>query len=279
VVGFSFVEVSVEEGKHFGKISKYRFRISDSGFVRNGEVHGGPSACPRKILLRDHGIEPTPPEGSEEWYRSQLTFGIGHVGEDVFARYLVANQKEFKQEWFVCGKLDEDTEIAGSVDFIVEGTPYELKCISSTNVYEKVFVKNEFKTENLCQLANYMLELEVDAGVLQYTSVVYHKATKWKAKPEVKKFLVKIDEEGNFLVDNKTVFTVEEMLEHRELARWCLVNQTVWAGRPKSEGFFDACGLCWWRDVCDAFDSKEINKTEDFLTRCRGIASCGSGGK
>jgi hypothetical protein len=268
-----------EEGKHFDKETKYRFRISDSGFVRNGELHGGPSACPRKILLRDHGIEQRPNPGSEEWFRSQITFGIGHVGEDVFEMDCKAKQLGYKREWFVCSRMDEDTEIAGSTDFIVEGIPHELKCVSSTNVYEKVFNKREFKVENLCQLANYMLELEAPEGVLRYTNVVYHKATKWKAKPESTSFKVIISGEGEFVVDGKRVFTVEEILEHRELARWCLVNQAVWSGRPKSEGFFDACGLCWWRDVCDAFDSKVINTTGDFLARCGKIQTCGSGGK
>jgi len=274
-------EEEIVEGEHFSKRTKHRFRISNSGFVRNGKVFGGSTACPRQVLLRDHGIERTPEVGSEEWFRREITFAIGHANEAVYRKLLEATNTPFKQEFFVCSPINEDVERAGSIDFITDGVPEEKKAVSSTRQFKKICIDRQPKIENVCQLAGYMLEpqIEADRGNLKYTGTLYHSTTNWKAFPKTFTFSVHLKDNGDFVVDNKALFTVEEILEHQWLCAEMLKTQKVWQGRPEGDGFFDACGLCDWRDACDAYDGKEINTTEAFLARCRGLQVCGSGGK
>ena len=77
----------MKKTEYYEKKLPYRFRISSSGRVVNGEIRGGQVACPRNILLRDHRIEKEHPCGSDEWWRQALTFSVGHAGEEALRQY------------------------------------------------------------------------------------------------------------------------------------------------------------------------------------------------
>lgn len=281
--------------EHYPKKSKYRFRISNAGLVRKGEILGGSVACPRMILLRDHGIEEEHQIGTEEWFRREITFAIGKANEEVFEKSLQAKDIPYIREDFLCTNLTPDVEIAGAIDFQVRTKPYELKAVSSTRQYEKIFVKGQPKLENVCQILSYMIQLNLTEGVLRYTSTIYHShydiswaevkklarageakliasmtKEKWKAKPEKRSFKVEIQEDGTVLVDKSEFCHVSELWDHQALAVSVLEGQTVNEAVPAAgEDGFPPCKLCWWNDVCRGFNVGEINTTAEFLAGCR----------
>ena len=263
--------------KHHDKIKPYRFRAASSGALTDaGKLIGGDVACPRNVLLRDHGIQ-EPHDPAAEWdVRAQITFGIGFANEEIFEKRLVAKETMYVREKFICTDLSDQVEFAGSMDFYLpeHDDVYELKMVSSTRRFKETFVDGKVKDGHACQLLNYMIETEPRRGILRYTNCVYHKTANWKAEPTVKSFVFNILEDGTILKDKEPFhISVADILAHRDLVVHCLENQEVWYNRPADDGFFSPCTFCFWNKACEKWDNKGINKTEDFLQECRALCN------
>jgi len=279
-----------------------RMRCAHSGLIVNGKMLGGSVVCPRVSLLREHGIQAPIDD------RAKATFAIGHVNEQLFKESVEKTGKDFQEEDVFIFDVDPEVELIMAADFIVEGVPYELKSVSSTRAYKKIFIEGNYKVENTAQLVQEMIELERPMGVLRYTNFVYHseykkpdlrtmkslarkvgKATDlaeanelgkqmasmiaetWKAAAgQVKRFVIRIDEEGNILVDGKkSGYHVSHVLEHRQVTIDCLKHNQVYHARPAEVDGFSPCNLCSWADACDKFDGQFISTTEEFLNEAK----------
>lgn len=264
-------------------MTKFGVRGGNSGFVKNGVVWGSdPGSCPRRILLRHHGIEEQPDE------KSKKVFAIGHLNEELFEQELKQKKLAYDKELALCEPIFDDVDFHGHSDYVVTHPDigkcvYELKSVTSKNTYKKIFEQSDPKLSNLAQCVNYMLSVETTRGRLRYSSFI--EAIEYKdidlyniqdildtcreIIPEHKVFEIEIHPSGSITVDGEiNDFSVTDILDHRRLSAEMLRKNTVFSDRPQpSELFNNVCGFCPFREVCEGWDGSRT--TEQFLEQCK----------
>jgi len=286
--------------EYAAKTCLYRIRCANSGFLKNGLIYGGHVACPRIALFRDCGVQ-SPIED-----RAYKTFALGHASEEVFKGECERNNWPYVQEKFHRYDVAPNTDLAFAADFIVDGMPYELKSVSSTAQYEKIFINGHYKTANLAQLIQEMVQLEVSKGVLRYTNYVYHSEKKsnistinalakriilakelenakllakqildsmpdkWKAAPVDRDFVVTIDEQGVILVDGlASEFTIFDLLDHRQMLIDMFENQELPTVNFAKEDW-PPCKGCFFEQHCATSTEKNTLKfVKEFVDNSR----------
>lgn len=130
-----------------------------AGIIRNDSNSG----CPRKILLRNHRIEP-PIDA-----KSKAVFANGFAWEDYIEESLKEKGVNFVKEARTKHELNFGVNWTVSADFIVDDTIIiETKSVNSPKRAKEVFVNNEFKYEHAVQLCSYMMAFNKVDGILMY---------------------------------------------------------------------------------------------------------------
>jgi hypothetical protein len=242
---------------------KLTVRGSNSAFFKDGKFHTDSQVgCPRITLLRRHGVEEPVLN-----IRTQKTFAIGHLNEELFIKHYLPN--EFvRREGEVKVPITENIDFEGHIDVEIEGMLFELKSVSSNNTW-KLVKDGGYKLANLAQAVNYMLARQLQKGYLVYSLYAYVAGIDL---PDV--FLeIDIDDDGSVLVNKKqTGYTLENIVLDRQAKASVLETDTVYPERPINPGGDKSpCHYCPFKVTCDKFDKKEITDTHSFLNHAREI--------
>lgn len=254
------------------QLAKYKgfLRGGNTGYINAaGEsISESNSSCFRMILLRHHAVS-QPLD-----FRSTVTFAVGHSIENAYEDFYLKGKHNYKKELFLIEEITPAIACKLAVDFFInDSIPVELKSVSSTSSYEKVFVKGAPKFENVIQLVNYLISLELTSGSLVYINTIYHthKGTKNSYKAgagEIKKFSIDISDEGMVQINSQdTAVHINAVLDFRDKAAHIIEDDIVEPLRPFSDTF-SPCNFCFFKKVCDRFDASNFS-TNDFIEQCK----------
>lgn len=251
--------------------------------MKNGVLLGASSSnCLRMILLRDKGVQSTPDK------RSEKVFALGHLNEDLFIEDYFKDTENLEKEKEIVIGISDSVDFCGHIDLVVDGVVYELKSCSSDNTYKKVFVQNDYKKENLIQLATYLFMTETEKGYLCYTSytdtIQYKKLDKIEkdaivqlandSERETVMLPVTFSEDGDVLVDGKkSGISVQNILEFQENAINILENDSIYPDRPEpfeANSRFTACYSCPLNNLCSSWEEKRFS-TDKFVKEAKKI--------
>lgn len=253
------------------ELDNFIIRGSSAGLVRNGEyLSSSDVACPRKTILRHLKIEETHSATTKE------VFAIGHL----FEEWYCAQYPDAIREMLITAE-----GLEGHSDLVTDEYVVELKSVTSKNTYKSVIKQGKPKPQNVLQLLVYMVALEREKGLLVYGSychvATYDKLIKMRpheiaplfkdAVPELKEFLVEIDQEGYALVDGEHYYNihVSEIMEFQsnlhELVRARILPPRVEA---LNSGSWDSpCRWCKLPMLCD----QNPSDLEDFVEQAAEI--------
>ena len=248
------------------KLNNFIIRGSSAGLLRHGEFLGdSASICPRRTILRHLEIEETHSAITKE------VFSIGHYFEKYFEK--LHPECEFEKLVTIDGVLQGHSD-AVSADMV-----YELKSVTSKNTKTKVIKNGHPKTDNVLQLATYLLALERTQGKLIYGDFThistYDKLTKMRpsdiaplfenAIPVMKEFLVEIDDNGFVLVDGENFYNINvtELIEFQDKLHELVKSRTL---PPRiepleSNSWTNACKWCKLAPLCDS----GVEDLEEFV--------------
>lgn len=230
-----------------------KVRGAHSGFLKDNYCHtDGAVACQRVMLLRDRGVEE---------YKSPETlerFALGNGNENYFCDTFLAGVEHQRDV------LIEGPNFEGHADAIAGDTVYELKSVTSNNVWRNV-CSGDYKLSNLAQLVGYMLMSGRDYGVLAYTKYVDKKPT------DTIQFAVKLTSSGAIVVNGVfTKYTTVDWWNHHKYMVAGLLENWLNPDRPVDPkfGFNAPCMWCTWNPVCDKFNAF-TQDSEKFVDMCR----------
>ena len=241
--------------------TKLTVRGSNSGFFKDGKFYSdSQNGCPRITLTRRHGIEEP-----HDNIRTQKTFAIGHLNEELFIKHYMGNAF-VRRESEICEPITENVNFVGHTDVETETLLFELKSVSSNSTW-KLVKAGGYKLSNLAQCASYMVSRQLQNGFLVYSLYAYVDGLDL---PDI--FLeITIDDDGEISVNNKkTGFSVENIILDRQTKAMVLENDSVFPERPVNPGGDKSpCVYCPFKSTCDKWDKKEISTTEEFLNSAR----------
>jgi len=256
----------------------------NSSVLINGVPYAGDAnACIRRIYLRSDGIqEPID-------FRAKVTFAIGNAIEDVYGDYLASLGHTVEKSVRVKVRDYEDMnerpcEMWDETDMIVDSVPYEIKSISSSSMWEQVFLKQTPKWDNVVQAFHHLVMHKSYVGMLVYIATIYHKKTFQKenvkvAAGDMQFFKLKFDKAtGIAMVDGKKYpFRAKELITWR---KWALASQAFkdWnAPTPRYYGDLDLGNdkfkkddvnpVCQW--CCFKKECEESSSYEEFKNKCQ----------
>ncbi len=234
------------------------------------------SGCPRRLLLRNYGIEPPIDE------KSQAVFQNGFDWE---AHVLVSlKDKGYKVEEDVKKKvaLSDKTNWTVSADFIVnDEIVVETKSVNSDKRAKEVFIHGKFKTEHMLQLAQYMFIFGKSSGVLLYGHMGSDYTYKYRSvKKEIKKFdskqfLLNRQENGKYVwkdPDNGEeglfVANDENIARTLEYLKWVLEENVHDCLEPIGwSEYVNPCSYCQFNKVCE----KLPKNLDEFVGECKKV--------
>jgi hypothetical protein len=253
-----------------------QLRGGNAGIVRNGFVYSdGEQGCLRKALLRYHGVQ------TEIDANTQKVFNIGFYNEDWHAAQKVEQGVQFEADKEVVFQINDNVQFCGHIDFFTQDTtPEEHKSITSMNTHNLVFRDNQYKKDNLAQLASYMVALETPVGELTYTSFIeaiqYKDIPKFtwgeieeKLKsitPQTKTFAVTILDNEQFAIDSVPIdLYISNVVDFWREGANVLEQNLVYPHRPVSDKKFGSpCDFCPFSSVCNQWEDNPTT-TEDFI--------------
>lgn len=243
-------------------MKKFQVRGGNSAFFKDGKfICHDQSGCPRMVLLRHHGIE-----GPVNDIRTQKTFNIGYMNEELFVKHWLPNTPTLV-DGSVCEPIIPEVEFVGHIDVQTADVVFELKSVSSRSTWDLV-KKGSYKIGNLAQCVNYMVARQVTKGYLVYSLYAYVAGIEL---PDI--FIeVSITDKGNILVNGKdTGFTVENIIRDREVKAGFLSEDKIYPYRPVNVDNQPSCKYCPFKSVCDAWDKKSIKTTDKFLQKAKEV--------
>ena len=268
-------------------------RGANAGVITaDGTAYGTSSACLRAMFFRQFaGDCPVSPE-------SDLTFAAGFAHEKVQVKWLEDNGFEVEADKEVVEPLSDQVVFTGHVDIFRKEprTVYELKGITSENVFHKIFFKRAPKPENVVQIVGYMLATETEIGYLRYASFLFLKlfdttpemqkiAKSWPrptmkfkkdwdtqrwvitTRPDYCEFKIQIMENGDILIDDKRFeFTVQDLVRYRTAAVDVLENKSI-PPAPKDihKSKFAPCTQCAFKTPCKRWDDGDIKSADSLI--------------
>jgi hypothetical protein len=216
-------------------------------------------------------------------------FVLGHE----FERWFLENSlvEEYEAEKFLTFDIDEQTAFEGHADVVSDSMVYELKSVSSPNVYRQIFKRSKPKIANIVQLVGYMLASDRYVGKLVYGAYVdvveYTTLTQLSKdevlelvkdfKPEIKSFHVTVDSEtGDIKVDGLLQdFTTADLIAFwKETATFLNAPEdTPLPARPtditKKNG--NVCFFCNKKAICAVSETMTkksfLTATQDFINK------------
>lgn len=227
-------------------------RGAHSGFMRDGYCHTDSAvSCGRVMRLRVESVE-------ERHDAATLArFEIGKNNEYFFLQTLT---EEYQHDVEI---ITGDFE--GHADVVTDKCVYELKSVTSKNVWKKV-QQGKYKLSNLAQLVGYMITLNRPAGILVYT--LYEDENPISSV----EFNITIVNEQIF-VNNKFIrYSVPDWRAHQLYLKNQLDSEYLDPDRPMNpdDSFFTPCTWCKWNSVCDTFNAFE-ETADTFIERCRSL--------
>jgi hypothetical protein len=241
---------------------KLEVRGGNSAFFKDGRfITHDQSGCPRMVLLRHHGVEA--PVGD---IRTQKTFNIGYMNEDLFVKHWLPNTPTLIDGAVREPVLDE-VDFVGHIDVQTADVVFELKSVSSRSTWDLV-KKGGYKVGNLAQCVNYMLAKQVTKGYLVYSLYAYVAGLEL---PDI--FIeITIDDNGNILVNDKqTGFSLENIVADRTEKAKVLRDDSIFPERPVNQDGTSSCKYCPFKTVCDAFDKGKVKSTDSFLKKAKEV--------
>lgn len=245
------------------EVKRWTVRGGNSAFFKDGNFYTYDSnGCPRSVLLRAHGIE----EPVDD-IRTQKTFSLGYLNEDLFVKNYVAHIPHCT-DYAIDEPVTEKINFEGHADVVTEDLVFELKSVSSRNTWDRI-KKGKPKISNVAQCVNYMLSRQVQRGFLVYSLYAYVQGLEL---PDIF-FEITIDNDGNILVNNKeTGYHLDHIVQDRQQKARVLEDNTVFPKRPVSEpGDKSPCFYCPFKSVCDQWDKAPDQKTEVFLRKAKEV--------
>jgi hypothetical protein len=252
----------------------------NSGVLINGIQYASESnSCIRNIYLRADGVQ-QPID-----FRAKITFGIGNLIEEEYGNLLISQGHKVEKGVRVRKTIIPDLggkvcEMWDETDLLVDGVPFEIKSISSTSMYERVFLKDEYKWDNLIQALHHMIMHKSYEGKLVYISTIYHSKTFKKesvrvSAGDVKIFNLKFDSNGRAFVNGvDTPIYTKHLIKWRE---WALASLAYREWRVKCPEYYGklllqdshtdvnpVCRYCNWKKECESSSSYL-----EFLEKCR----------
>lgn len=239
--------------------NKLSTRGAHSSFVKDGYCHTDSNVgCSRILLLRERGVQEV---------HDAATLARFKVGMDNEAYYC---------RTFLQGLIYRtDVQLAkgdfmGHADVITHDTVYELKSVTSENVWKNV-QNGKYKLSNLAQLIGYMWASGKGDGVLAYTM--------YRGDPlapiSTKQFSVKLCDDGTIVVDGVLItYTLQDWHAHQAYLLHDLNGTHLHVDMPLSPGesFFTPCTWCFANNVCDKFNAF-TQTTNEFVELCKQIPS------
>lgn len=252
-----------------------KIRGSSSAFQWGQLVHTRyASGCHRNILLQSQDVR----DGSIDPKHIKR----GALNEELYEQYLQQQNIPYVREEPVSEPIHgyDDTFFVGRLDFRVsvglEKRIDELKSTESSNVLLEIIKKGKYKPENLAQLVSYMIASRAVIGRLIYTYYKVEKNTQVYSKASERTFCVVIQDNGSIEVDNvKTLFHVEDQLNHRQTAAHCINDMVVWARPYKAHDYDGPCKGCVFSGICNKYDAGMTLSTEQFIEDGRQALSKG----
>ncbi len=238
----------------------------------NENLTSEPEGCYRIILMRSLGWHPI----CDDEERRDMTFELGFANERAMTKRLTRRgYTDIVADRGIEKHISDDIFFGGHIDLTVKNNGikelYELKSVSSVKSCIKYVQKNGYKLNNLAQLVSYMLVDETSIGILAYCNFVYSPAAKevipegkksygisWeKMEPKVKEYRVTFDYK-TILIDDIAVekVTIDNAIEHMLRSTQIIKDKEVSRIKPTDK---QACYSCEYKEVCDRFDSGEIN--------------------
>jgi hypothetical protein len=215
--------------------------------------------------------------------RATVTFAVGTTLETIAFNWLKEQYGDnIKADVEMSEELSDKVGITGHCDFLQKKDNgkfhvWEHKSVSSGEVAKKIFFKNEYKPNNLCQMLHYQLICEAETGTLLYTSSTYVKATdkseKSVAAGDQKEFHTQILPNGVILVNGENApFSVKELLAWREYMVGIVEKKYLDSPPKQWDGVFSPCKGCWLQENCEKYDEdgddkKFWERVEEILDR------------
>lgn len=276
-------------------------RVANVGVMTStGVIYGTSNACPRAVFFRVNvGDLPVGPD-------SDMTFGIGHTHEDIVVNNFLAKGYELEKEKDVTLQITSEVRLRGHIDIYRAdiNCVYELKSVTSTDSFKKIWFYNTPKPENVIQCCTYMIMTETENGVLRYGSFLWHKffdledktldylrnyqqygvevKKDWKTKkecvairPTYKEFKIKFDEKGHiFINDKKFQYSAKDIERYYieiadNLERGILGPQPENLDKQPGGFSFSPCFSCEWKSICDRYNEGLYNTIEDIISSAK----------
>jgi hypothetical protein len=235
------------------------------------------SGCPRRLVLRNRGIEDHKDESTLELFEK------GYEFEREFAQRLVSKGTIHIPDYKRKVDLGMNTVMTLSTDFYLpdDKAIVETKCCTNKSRIKDTFMHGHYKVQNVIQVLNYMTAMpEVEKAFLVYGAGIDYNY-KWKdVRKEFKKgdiytFIIERISGGGFTITDtqtkvKTVLSFRESHIHKylEYMLWVFNESIADTLRPTAHGeFADPCKYCSFNTVCD--DESNTGDLETFLTACK----------
>lgn len=230
------------------------------------------SGCLRHILLRSKGVK----EEIKETHKER-----GALNEELFDKIKgdapIAREKPFHFTF----SSDPAAYWSGRIDFLLHpDSPeqkkiQELKSTESSGVYKSVIKEGKINSQNLAQVAVYMLAEKCNNAELIVTYYKRNKKTKVLKPADERRFKIDLQEDGLIMVDdNSSGYYVDNLIQHAQAAAKAIQEDRVAGSRPYNASPFDGpCSFCPFSSVCSMFDDGLIKSTDEFVNLSNHVIS------
>ena len=220
-----------------------------------------PSGCQRNILFTSFGIR------TDSIPALYMTVGelneIRHEAELLADTSILQVEREVPVRGTILGS--DQVEYSGRMDFWVskaDGSeePHECKATVSRTGFQAMKRNGQPKLNHLAQLVSYLIQMEVQDGVLEYGYYQYpfdpSEQDTSLICTDTMTFKVRIEDDGAITVNgNATPYTALDQLRHMQRTVKTLTTQEI-ADRPASENAWSSpCRMCPFQATCDKVDA------------------------
>lgn len=269
-----------------------QFRIGNAGVVAaDGKIYG---ACHRTTLARLEGID-QPSELSTE-----IMWKAGEANEDTWARILTAGNPDIRllrhDEVAVDSAITSiEPHVLGHPDIVIEQNGkvlgLELKGIYGTSTAVSVYYEHRPKPENLIQAAGYSYFRKIPYALCytlpSWVALNFYDQKRYGTKhilPFYRIFYMEWRDDVLWYRDEtqtdwvRTVITPQGIEDYYRLVVEMRQKKEL-GPRPTadyadgSKNKWDACGLCWAKSACAAYDDNP--DFDEWLDRLRVLSQKG----
>lgn len=239
--------------------------------------------CPRVALLRRVG---------DIQQKRNIKALLSNTHGRIYEQFLTNLLTQFTNIEF---KSEEDAEVIledenGNIiltarpDWIIKSEeqliPLEMKTIQSNSSAYSVCIKGKPKLGAAIQLISYMYGHSSSKGLLVYAVANWFGGfagkTRWSIEPQIKIFDCELTDGILYYNDNKSIVTVEKLLQGSYEFLKCKTNNTIpkrpmWIDINGSIATYSGCSLCPFSLTCDKADKMDLKLDEFFIEAQKGL--------